>query len=638
MKKIALIMEGWKRFFTYAWPSGILERIKETQEEVNLYIFNSSGVWSLDEAYNVGEYNIHHLPDLTQFDGVILDINNISDQSVCDYIINKAAKSGKPVISIANEIKDFYYVGIDNEKAIREIISHLYEKHGCRRYWFVMAGRENYENRLRVQALKTFMQEHDIAWSEADFYYGNYESKCGITGFEQLRATHGDMPDAVICANDNIAVGVCQAAELAGYKIPEDFCVTGFDDFDKAAYYTPSITTVSHVREEVGYVCADTLLKIWTGQDVDRFNYTKTQCVIGESCGCIDERPVDRRQHAKEQLIYEIETGNFEDQVIALEYELIQCKSVQEMINWIPKCIPAFQCDAMYLILDSRLNSFKEQVLEAEDTLPEVDEFMISGYPQKMNVEFAFENGKKVEGEPRQIEGLFPMFDFQKGGTDFLFLPLHFRDKTVGYFVIRNAVYLMEKQYLFKVVNVLTSAMENLHKKEKLEYLNQRLTALYVKDAMTGIYNRMGYEKYVCRMFEDMKAKQENFMILFIDMDRLKFINDNFGHEYGDIAIKIIAQAISDFCPKEAIPVRMGGDEFLVALPQTREQEIEELIQKIRTEINDNVKKLSLPFEVSVSVGSIMTDVTSEKTLDDYIRNADEVMYREKADKKVQRG
>ena len=49
MKKIALIMDGWKRFFTYAWPAGVLERIRETNEDVNLYIFNSSGDWSSDE-------------------------------------------------------------------------------------------------------------------------------------------------------------------------------------------------------------------------------------------------------------------------------------------------------------------------------------------------------------------------------------------------------------------------------------------------------------------------------------------------------------------------------------------------------------------------------------------------------------
>ena len=47
MKKIALLMYGWKRYFTYAWPSGIMRRLRETEEKVNLYMFNSSGNWSV---------------------------------------------------------------------------------------------------------------------------------------------------------------------------------------------------------------------------------------------------------------------------------------------------------------------------------------------------------------------------------------------------------------------------------------------------------------------------------------------------------------------------------------------------------------------------------------------------------------
>ena len=131
MKKIALIMDGWKRFFTYAWPAGVLERIRETNEDVNLYIFNSSGDWSRDEDYNIGEYNIYRLPDLNDFDGIIVDLNNIRYSEVREYVISSAKATGKPVISIANEIADFYYVGIDNYSAMQEIAAHLYEVHNC---------------------------------------------------------------------------------------------------------------------------------------------------------------------------------------------------------------------------------------------------------------------------------------------------------------------------------------------------------------------------------------------------------------------------------------------------------------------------------------------------------------------------
>lgn len=637
MKRIALIMDGWKRFFTYAWPAGVLQRIRETNEDVNLYIFNSSGDWSRDKDYNVGEYNIYRLPDLNDYDGIIVDLNNIRYPDVREYVIEAAKKTGKPVISVANEIADFYYVGIDNYAAIREVIAHLHEKHNCRRFWFVMGPEDNYENGVRVRALKDYLREHEIAYTDADFYYESYEYKCGVNGFQKLYETQGEFPDAVICANDNIAVGVCEAAVKHGYHVPQDFYVTGFDNFDKASYYSPHITTVSHIREEVGYQCVEIFLKLWAGKEVPRFNYTSHECIFWESCGCAADIPVDQKEHSRGQIIYGIETDEFEEQVLSLEYELLQCKTVGEMSKWIPRCIPSMKCDAMYLILDQHMDDFRRTKELYEGNLVENEGFCVQGYPAKMKVEFAYENGEVKDCEGQQIEKLFPMFDVSKGGTDFLFLPLHFREYTVGFFVIRNAVYLMEKQYLFQILNVLTSAMENLHKKEKLGYMNQVLSNLYVKDAMTGMYNRLGYQQLACRLFEQKKKQKENLSIVFIDMDRLKYINDCCGHTHGDWAIKTTATVILENCPKGAIAVRTGGDEFLIILDKTDEEMIAEIIQNIRDKIDEVAKKAEMPFPLTVSAGWIATDMESGKSLDDYVRMADEIMYQEKTAKNANR-
>ena len=465
MRKIALIMDGWKRCFTYAWPAGILQKIRETQEDINLYIFNSSGDWSLDKDYSVGEYNIYHLPDLNDFDGIILDLNNVRYEEVRNHIVEEAKKTKKPVISVAIELEDFYYVGIDNYAAMQKMIEHLHHQHGCKKFWFVMGPKENYENQMRTQALQDYVKEQNLDYSDNDVYYENYEYHCGVSGFRSLYQLHdGKMPDAIVCANDNIAVGVCEAAAKEGYYAPKDFCVTGFDDFDKAAYYIPRISTVSHVREDVGYKCVEIFLDLWKGKDVKRFNYTETTPVFSESCGCEFHVAMEQRQHGREQIMYDIETTDFEEQILSLEYELMRSRSIKEMTNWIPKCVPSMNCDAMYVVIDDHIKDFRKQLDYYDRHLIEDEEFHIAGYPEKMTVEFAYENGKHIEVEGQQICSLFPTFDYEKGGTDFLFMPLHFRNRTVGYFVIRNAVYLMEKQFLFKVLNTLASAMENLHK------------------------------------------------------------------------------------------------------------------------------------------------------------------------------
>lgn len=634
-------MDGWKRFFTYAWPAGILQRIRASAEDINLYIFSSSGDWSWDADYNIGEYNIYKLPDLNDFDGIVMDVNNIRYPNIIDEIAELVRKTGKPAISISNKLPGFYYVGIDNHTSMTTMIDHLYTVHNCRRFWFIMGPKTNYENNIRTNALKEFLHEHHLDYKESDFYFESYEFSCGYRGFIYMvshLAKDGQLPDAVMCASDNIAVGVLDAAGKLGYKVPDDFCVTGFDNFDKAAFYSPKITTVGYIREDVGYLCADLLIRIWSGQPVEQYNYAESKYVYWDSCGCKNDTAVDQNEHSKGQILYEIETIDFEEQVLGLEYALLNCTSVSEISACIPACIPAFQCDAMYIVLDEHINDFRRDLNYYNQNLIDDEKFHVSGYPESMSVEFAYDMKEGTTSKTHTINSLFPTFDSsQESGMDYLFMPLHFRQYTIGYFVIRNAVYLMEKQYLFKVLNVLISAMRNLYEKEKLEYMNRMLADMNVKDAMTGLYNRLGFQKLVCSLFDAKKHAGENLLILFVDMDRLKYINDNFGHDYGDNAIQIIASAIMSHCGKHDIPVRNGGDEFIIVRESIQQEEYEAMIHSMREEVAKKAFEQNLPFELTFSVGAVYTDMTTDKTLDDYIRIADETMYAEKTRKKANR-
>ncbi len=637
MRKIALIMDGWKRFFTYAWPAGILERIHETNEDVNLYIFTSSGNWSKDEDYTTGEYNIYRLPKLDEFDGIILDLDNIICQDVQEELIKRIDKLDVPVISIGKEASDFYYVGINNYKAMKEVIRHLHQHHKCRKYWFIMGPKGNYENEQRMRALKDYMAEEGIPFSEDEFYLESFEYQCGVNGFKHLYEKYHFLPEAVICGNDNIAVGVCEAAGAYGYMAPRDFLITGFDNFDKAAYYVPQIATVEHNREEVGYCCVDLFLRLWAGENVSRFHYTKAEGIFWGSCGCRNEIELDAREHLKNQILYGIESDEFDEEVLFLEYELMQCSTVKEMMNCIPQCIPSMRCDAMYLILDDHINAFKKHPELYINQQLDDEGFCTTGYPDTMRVSFAYEDGKVLDTEDMTIQNIFPMFDYREGGKNFLFLPLHFRSKTVGYFVIRNAVYLMEKQYLFQIIKTLTTAIENLHKKEKLEYMNQMLSELYIRDAMTGMYNRFGYQSLAAEYFTRMHENKESILIMFIDLDRLKYINDNFGHEWGDFAIIRTAKTIMKYCDKGAIPARTGGDEFVLVQRSIPREEAEKMIQNIRQELTEISAKEKAPFGLSVSVGMTITSPESGKTMEEYVREADEIMYQEKTAKRMER-
>ena len=575
---------------------------------------------------------------MEDFDGIILDLNNVICEEVQTEIVSRVKKSKIPVISIGRCMEDFYYVGLDNYTAMRSMIEHLHDCHGCQNYWFVMGPKDNYENAQRVIALKDYMTENEISYNEEAFYFGSFEYQSGVNGFENLYGKYHQLPDAIICASDNVAVGVCERVKAAGFRIPEDVIVTGFDNFDKADCYEPRITTVEHSREETGYFCAELLLRLWAGEDVPKQWYTHAKGIFWDSCGCKNDIRLDAKGRLKDQIMYDIETREFDEEVLFLEYELMHCDTINEMMRRIPQCMPSMKCDAMYLVLDEHINVFKKQTeLSWNQQLLENEGFQVIGYPKKMKVSFGYENGNVLNIEDMEIDNIFPMFDCGKGGESFLFLPIHFGRRTVGYIVIRNAVYLMEKQYLFQVIKTLTTAIENLHKKEKLEYMNQVLSGLYITDSMTGMYNRFGYQKLAVDYFQTMHQQGKSILIMFIDMDRLKYINDNLGHEFGDLAIKTTANAIMKYCAKDAIPVRNGGDEFLLVQEAMPKQQIEELIGNIRRELAEASKKIKFPISLSVSIGNVLTSPSVEKQLDDYVKEADEMMYQEKIKKKMER-
>lgn len=132
---------------------------------------------------------------------------------------------------------------------------------------------------------------------------GDYDYETGVNYMREYVHSGSKLPDVFVCANDNIAAGICAEAEQWGYRVPDDFLVTGFDNLDKAAYFRPQITTVFQDREEIGKLCVDVLLRIWEGKPVEERNYIPVTCIYGESCGCPNNGMVNYREYIKEKIV-----------------------------------------------------------------------------------------------------------------------------------------------------------------------------------------------------------------------------------------------------------------------------------------------------------------------------------------------
>lgn len=162
------------------------------------------------------------------------------------------------------------------------------------------------------------------------------------------------------------------------------------------------------------------------------------------------------------------------------------------------------------------------------------------------------------------------------------------------------------------------------------EQNNQILT-----DALTGLSNRYGFEKYWER---DMLHRAEaRLFLMMIDINNFKQVNDKFGHLEGDRALADVADAVRQSCDEVTAKLfvcRYGGDEFLVAGGDCQPEEIMDLKLRIRQKLEEKNSREHYPYVLSVSMGTADGFCSDSDDLDHLLRMADEAMYDEKKQSK----
>ena len=150
---------------------------------------------------------------------------------------------------------------------------------------------------------------------------------------------------------------------------------------------------------------------------------------------------------------------------------------------------------------------------------------------------------------------------------------------------------------------------------EKIE----RLEKDSITDPLTGLLNRRGFQEHLTIEKERSERYGHSFLIVYVDMDNLKDINDSEGHEAGDKALTSLAKKIEENCRIMDFAARSGGDEFIVVFPETTEEEAEKIVERFRKIEN-------------VSVG--YCQYSSGITLEEATKKAEGRMYEEKRKKK----
>jgi diguanylate cyclase (GGDEF)-like protein len=149
-------------------------------------------------------------------------------------------------------------------------------------------------------------------------------------------------------------------------------------------------------------------------------------------------------------------------------------------------------------------------------------------------------------------------------------------------------------------------------------------------DHLSGLYNRRAFFRIADKLLQSLRRKEKPCSIVLFDIDKFKAINDNYGHDVGDIVIQNLAQLLKAQLRKHDILSRLGGEEFILFLPETTHQEAILVANKIRIYIEDNaIYRDTQDLKVTVSGGVANCDF--KESLDKSIKKADEGLYKAKS-------
>ena len=249
-----------------------------------------------------------------------------------------------------------------------------------------------------------------------------------------------------------------------------------------------------------------------------------------------------------------------------------------------------------------------------------------------MEILYSTEDGELLEDEMFYSKNLIPGYNGEGINHLYIFLPLHEADEAYGYIIFRDRMSQVNNHFLQIYQSRMGLVFDKFRHALSLDLINKRLLEVMRRDPLTNVNNRRAYEDKEKYLQSEINSDSNiRFAIAMFDVNNLKLVNDSRGHEAGDMYLVNACRLICNVFKHSPI-YRVGGDEFIAVLSGEDYNNYENLFNELNSLMNPYSNTLPLPEDyISIACGVSEYNPQLDMSVQDVMKRADELMYKNKA-------
>ncbi|MCR5282728.1 MAG: EAL domain-containing protein, partial [Lachnospiraceae bacterium] len=428
--RLALFLGQADEYFQSRFIRGFTERAFE--QNTDICVFSMFKKYEDAPAREAGDANILKLANPNYFEGIVILKDTIQTEGAAQELEECLHKSFEgPVLVIDAESKYYPDVFIDGYESVRMLTSHLIDVHGATDIAYLSGKRWHRHSLERMAGLKDELESRGLSLPENRIIEGDFWYQSGERCVDYLTAEGQTLPQALVCANDQMAIGACKAFEVKGIRVPEDIIVVGCDSTIEGQCSPKSITSYLTPAHECGRYAVDWILDQTPKKEPLKFS-ARSRLMAGESCGCCDPA-MPAYSLKRTRWDTEISLGGYDAFTNAMFEDLMGQGDVQDYISTLYSYAYQIKDAACFHLM---LAPGIRYMGQADAVIPGND-----GYPEKMIHAIRYNNNRvdNIAGTDIvfETEQMLPDLVFKRElPTAFFFSPVFYEDKNFGYAVV----------------------------------------------------------------------------------------------------------------------------------------------------------------------------------------------------------